>query len=168
MKILHYFLNNIQDWGYTHIGPLSEVSLKHRNYVLLISILLVLISPEVKITFGTASIAGMGIEIDPAQTIYIGVVLLFILLYRISAFWATALITHGSNEKSARRKAALKIDADSLVPPPPQHISDVVKEKAEAINYKWSFIRLIWEFFLPNILALAALSKYTYYYVTTS
>lgn len=158
-------INKIVHWGYTYIGHLNDLSLKHRNHILIISILMMVISPEVKITFGKASVIGLGINIDPPQTIYIGLVLLVILIYRVIAFWITALITQGTNKQSAYNKAALKIDEMHILPGPATNIGDVINEEANSIKYKWELRRLTWEFIIPNLLALIALLRYGYYYI---
>lgn len=165
MLMLKNKWNSFQNWGHIYIGPLSDVSLKHRNSVLFISILMMLISPDVTITFGSASIAGLGIKIEPPQTIHIGSVLFLLLLYRLIAFWATTLISHGTNEKIAYKKAAINIDASYLAPQQQATITDVINEESDSIKYKWETHRIIWEFIVPNALALAALAKYFYYYV---
>jgi len=158
------YIDQIQSWTYTYIGPLSESALKHRNHILLISVLMVLISPEVKVTFGKVNALGLGISLDPPQTIHIGILLFSLLLYRTIAFWVTALISNGKNEKNARRKAALKVDPSELIPPAPRDMVDVIHEKSESIIYNWKFIGFIWEFIVPNLLAMYALTSYTYHY----
>lgn len=149
-----------------HIGKLSDYSLKHRSAILVLSVLMLLIDPNVKVTFDKASVAGLGISVDPAQTIYIGVFLLALLIYRLIAFWASVLLESGTDLNRATRKALIEFDpAWEAEERKPHDMDQLIKSESGEIVYKWSIRQILWEFLLPNALALVALAVYTTSYI---
>ncbi|WP_444901337.1 hypothetical protein ACJJIG_17350 [Microbulbifer sp. SSSA007] len=151
-----------------HIGKLGDVSLKHRSSVLLLSVLMFLVDPTMQVTLGKASVAGLGISVDPPQTIHIGIFLLILLLYRLVAFWVSVLLESGTDESRATRKALLDFDPAweaEKYRHRPGDMEQLIKNESGAIVYKWSVRQILWEFVLPNVLALTALVKYVAGYV---
>jgi len=160
------YLDNLKYKLHLHIGKLGDVSLKHRSVILFLSVLMLLIDPNVKVTFGKASVAGLGISVDPPQTIYIGFFLLALLVYRLIAFWASVLLENGTDSNRARRKAALQFDpAWEAEQDNPHDLDQIIKNESGSIVYKWSVRQILWEFVLPNVLALATLIVYLTGYI---
>ncbi len=150
-----------------HIGKLGEASLKHRSVILLLSILMLLVDPNVKVIFGKASVAGLGISVEPPQTIYVGFFLLALLIYRLVAFWASVLLESGTDSSRATRKALLEFDpAWEAEEHRPHDMEQHIKNESGEIIYKWSVRQVLWEFVFPNVLALAALTVYLIVYIS--
>ena len=104
--------NRFLDYLHRHLGKLSETSLKHRRAILILSLVIFFIDPSVKVTFGKASLAGLGISITPPQEISIGLLVLGLLIYRVFAFWTSIIIESGTDLKLAKRKALLEIQPE--------------------------------------------------------
>jgi len=152
-----------KSWIYRHIEGLGEVSLKHRSNILMLSVLMLFIDPDVKLILGKASLAGLGITIEPTQTIPIGLFLFILLIYRLSAFWASVLLESGINEIKADGKARYEIDpAYHAEERKASDMDQAVRMESYDITYKWKVRQILWEFILPNLLALIGLAKYIY------
>jgi len=122
---------------------------------------MLLVDPSVKVTFGKASLAGLGISVDPPQTIYIGAFLLVLLVYRLIAFWASVLLESGTDSSRATRKALLEFDPSyEAEEHRPHDMEQLIKSESGEIIYKWSVRQILWEFLLPNLLAMFALVIY--------
>ena len=149
-----------------HIGKLGEHSLKHRSAILLLSVLLLFIHPNVEITFGSASLAGLGISVNPPQKLSIGLFLLILLLYRLIAFWASVLLESGTDQNRAKRKALLEFDpAWEAEEHRPSDMEQLIRRESNKKICKWSVRQIIWEFVIPNLLAFVALAVYIVKYV---
>ncbi len=159
-------LDNFKYKLHLHIGKLGDASLKHRSAILFLSVLMLLIDPNVKVTFGKASLAGLGISVDPPQTIYVGVFLLVLLVYRLVAFWASVLLESGTDSSRATRKAILEFDpAWEAEEHRPHDMDQLIKNESGGIVYKWGVRQILWEFVFPNILALCTLTVYSIGYI---
>ncbi|NWO06548.1 MAG: hypothetical protein HLX50_12940 [Alteromonadaceae bacterium] len=153
--------NRFLDYLHLHLGKLSETSLKHRRAILLLSLLMFFIGPSVKVTFGKASLAGLGISITPPQEISIGLLVLGLLIYRVFAFWTSIIIESGTDLKLAKRKALLEIEPEwEAEEYEPGNIEQYVRHSSNKIVYKWTKWQLIWEFLFPNIVAITAFITY--------
>lgn len=158
--------NHVKYWMHLHIGKLGESSLKHRSAILLLSVLMLFIEPSVTITFGNASLAGLGISFNPPQTISIGLFLFALLIYRLTAFWVSVFLESGTDSKRATRKALLSFDPSyEAEENRPHNMEHVIKAESEDILYKWSVRQILWEFVTPNLLAIVSLSVYIIEYL---
>ena len=141
-----------------HIGKLSEKALKHRSAILLLSVLIFVVDPKVKITFSKASAAGLGISVDPPQTFYIGFFLFFLLFYRLVAIWVVVFLERGTDEKVARRKAINEIEPwHDGEKPDPQNNEQLIEIRSGSILREWDKKQLLWELLLPSLIAIFAL-----------
>ena len=154
----------IQYWKHKlhlHIGKLGEASLKHRSSILLLSVLIIFVEPNLKIIFGKASVAGLGISVDPPQTIHLGLFLLLLLIYKLITFWLSVFIEHGTDPTRAGRKALLDFEPSSETEEHRPHDMDkLIKRESDDIVYKWSVRQIVWEFIFPNLLAVAGIATY--------
>lgn len=149
-----------------NIGKLSESSLKHRSAILMLSVLMLFIEPNVAIIFGSASVAGLGISVNPPQEIPVGLFLLTLLLYRLIAFWALVLTESGTDSSRAERKALLEFDPSWEAEETRTHdLDQLIRQESGKTIYKWSIRQLVWEFVIPNLLAFIALVVYVVKYV---
>lgn len=154
-------LSNLKYTLDLHVGKLGEASVKHRSAVLMLSVLMLFISPSVKVTFGSASVAGLGISIDPPQTIFLGIFLFALLIYRLAAFWAAVLLESGTDSSRATRKAQLEFEPSLGEEQNRAHdMGALIQSESRKTVYKWSVRQILWEFVFPNILAAIALTKY--------
>lgn len=144
-----------------HIGKLSEASLKHRSTILLLSILISLIDPSVTISFGSASLAGLGISVNPPQELSVGALLLALLIYRLIAFWVSVLLESGTDSKRVTRKALLDFEpAWEAEEYRPGDIGQLISQESEKVIHRWSVRQLIWELVIPNLIAIIALTVF--------
>ena len=149
--------NNHKSWMYRHVGELGEVSLKHRSNILLLSVLMIFIDSNVKVILGKASLAGLGITIEPTQTIPVGLFLFALLIYRLVAFWASVTLESGTSKSIADTKAQYDIDpAYHAEERSPSDMDQAIRMESNATTYKWQVRRILWEFTVPNLLALKA------------
>lgn len=149
-----------------HIGKLGEASTKHRSAILFLSLLVILIEPGVKLTFGSASLLGLGISVSPPQEISIAVFVLALLAYRMLAFWIVVLLESGVDMKRAERKALLEFDpAWEAEAYQPGNMDQLIRQESHAMVLKWTVRRIVWEVLFPNLFAIMALAifatKYT-------
>jgi len=146
-----------------HIGPVSEIARKHRRAVMLVSICMLSLEPTTSITLGNVSMSGLGVTVQPPQTIPLSFVLFIALAYFLLAFWVGVLTESGTDRARAERHAWYEhdpaFDADN---PHNDDLEQVIKRGAGAIVYKWNFRRIVWEVFLPTILAVVALVRFVY------
>ncbi|EJB8535479.1 TPA: hypothetical protein I7264_25880 [Vibrio parahaemolyticus] len=150
-----------------NIGKLNEVSMKHRSAILLISVLIYFVDPNVKITFGNASLAGLGISVEPAQTVYLGYFLLALLIYRLIAFWVSVLLESGTDRNRAIRKAQIDFEpAWEAEENRPHDMEQLIRQESEKITYKWNVRQILWEFVFPNIIALVAVITFFVQYLS--
>lgn len=144
-------------YGFVHsISGIGEVARKHRAAILFISACLIFFDPNVTLTLGRASVAGLGMSIDPVQVISIGLVLFAALVYRLIAFWIFILTESGVDFDKAKRRAKNEIDPDI----PDESYGDlqhVINRVASDSVYNWKFIQIIWETLLPTAIALFAI-----------
>ena len=148
-------------WVDRNIGQFEEVSLKHRSAVILLSVLVFFVEPDVKLEFGSAAFAGLGVSVDPPQTIPVGLVLLSLLIYRFVAFWFTIFLMSGTDENIAIGKALYEDDpAWNASGATMSDYPEMIKDDAEKIVYKWRFRKFIWEVMLPSVAALVVIFKY--------
>lgn len=150
---------------YLYFGDISEEAIKHRSAIMVLSVIMLVIDPHVTLTLGAASLAGLGISVEPPQAIPVGLFLYVILFYRLIAFWVAALLGAGTNKNTARERA---IDAcDPTHYDQEKNIQDVgqlISFESSAIIYRWKVRRIYWDLFIPNILAMISLSIYSYGY----
>ena len=149
-----------------NIGKLGESSLKHRGAILVLSVVILFVDPNVRITFGEASLAGLGISVEPPQSFPIGFFLFALLIYRLIAFWVSVLLESGTDSNRARRKALIDFDpgweADEQRP---GNMDDLIRHESGNIIYKWTVRQILWEFVIPNIIAFFAIIIFTIKYV---
>lgn len=144
-----------------HIGDLSDTSSKHRSAILLLSVLVMFVAPDVKLTFGTASLAGLGISVSPPQEIAIGHFLLALLTYRFIAFWVLVLLESGTDISRAERKALLAFDpAWGAEEEQSGDKEQLIRLESRDMVYKWKVRQIVWEIIVPNVIALSALAIY--------
>lgn len=170
MTFLHGFkvyvnTYNIKHWLDLNIGELSDESKTHGKIVMFVSVLMMFIDPSVKITVGQASLAGLGISVNPPISIPVGTLLFVLLTYRYVSFLITTILDNGTNHNTSKRKAAHRHDPTYGEERPSQDIDQIVSEVAYDITFKWRVRKIMWGFFMPNILALIALSRYIWNYV---
>lgn len=147
------------------IGIFSDVSLKHRSAILLLSVVMIFVDPRVSVTFGSASLGGLGISVSPAQEISIGLLILALLAYRLIAFWASVLFENGTDLSLAERRALLEFDPSWEVEEhEPGNMEQLIREETRGEVYKWTMRKLIWEFIVPNLIALIALTVFAVKY----
>lgn len=155
-------INRFIDSLHFHLGKLSDTSLKHRSTILFLSVVMLFIDPSVKITLGTASLAGLGISLSPPQEIPIGQLIMFLLVYRVFAFWTSTILESGTNLNLAKRKVLLDVEPTwEAEENEPGNIEQYVRHTSHKKVYKWTKWQLAWEFLFPNILALAAFITYS-------
>ncbi|EHU4978445.1 hypothetical protein [Vibrio vulnificus] len=148
-------MNMVNLRGY--IGKLGEVSLKHRSHTLVLSVIVMLVDPNINITFGSASLAGLGISVEPKQTFDVGFILSCLLLYRLVALWASALLANGTSYEAAKERAYNELD-------PARHddepgVGNLVQEASKLSRksvYTWNKFQVFWELTLPTVLAIVA------------
>ena len=138
---------------------ISDTSRKHRAAILFISLCVFFIEPNVKLTLGKASFAGLAMSIDPVQVIPVGLVLLFALIYRLIAFWVTNLTDIGTDIAKAKTSARNKIDPQ-IPEKPDDQIEARINETAYATVFKWRSRRSLWEVVLPTIIGLSAIASF--------
>lgn len=150
-------------WLYRHIGELSDVSLKHRSAVILLSVLLLFLDHDVAITFGSASLAGLGISVTPPQTIPVGTFLLLLLIYRFFAFVASISIESGVNPDLAGKKARYQFDPAYDAEERSSHDMDqIVRYDSNEITYKWRGRQILWEVIFPCFLAAMSIGLFLF------
>lgn len=158
MKQLKWTVEYCLAWTQRHAGLISEVAAKHRAAVLIWSVIATLVDHNTKVTLGSASLAGLGITVEPPQTLPVGLLVALMLVYRIIALWFTALSDTGTDSKKASYIACHKHDPDSLTPGGPAYSpSEVAAEETENIMYSWSLRRVIWELIFPTFVGFGAL-----------
>lgn len=143
----------------SYLGKLGEVPLKHRSHILVLSVIVMLVDPNIKITFGSASLAGLGISVEPKQTFDVGFTLSCLLLYRLIAFWASTLLASGTSYELAKERAYDELDPARHAEEPT--VGDIDQEASRVSRrsvYAWNKLQLIWELVLPNMLAMVALA----------
>jgi len=144
------------------IGGISDVSRKHRAAILFISACVFFIESNVKITIGKASLAGLGVSIEPVQVVPIGPILIVLLAYRTIAFWIIILTEHGVNFQKAKKRAQNSLDPDTDAP------RDTVQTEISVIAslsvYRWRLVQVLWEVLLPTALALTAIIMFYHAY----
>lgn len=155
--MINYWIRKL----YRNVGKLTDASLKYRGSILLLSVLVIFIDPDVKITFGSASLAGLGISISPPQEFSIGLFLVALLAYRWIAFLATALFESGTDIERTEKNVLLKFEpAWEAEERNPGDMDQLVRMESDRSVYKWEKYQLIWEFLLPNAIAVIAFSVY--------
>ena len=143
------------------IGKFSEASLKHRSGILLLSVVMIFVDPRVSITFGSASLGGLGISVSPPQEVSIGLLLLALLVYRLIAFWASVLLENGTDLSLAERRALLEFDPSwEAEEHEPGNMEQLIRNESRGEVYKWTLWQLVWQFLVPNFLALVALTVF--------
>lgn len=145
-------------WLYRNIDELDESSLKHRSSIMFLSLILLFIDPGINLTFGSASLAGLGISVDPAQTLPISILLLSVLVYRLIAFWVSALLKVGCDIDRAIYKAEYDFDSSFEAEEPRLYDKEyIIRSKSNEIVYKWKVRKILWQFAFPNFLALLSI-----------
>lgn len=151
---------NVLQWLERHAGPISEVSRRHRSAILFWSAIAIFVDHGTTVTFGQASLAGLGITVSPPQTLPIGMLITLMLLYRLAALWFTAFSDAGSDTNKAHYNASFKYDPDSLTPAGPAFRPDeVADEAAENRMYLWSVWRTAWDLVLPTVLGVIVVAR---------
>ncbi len=141
-----------------YIGKLGEVSLKHRSHTLVLSVIVMLVDPNINITFASASIAGLGISVEPKQTFDVGLILSCLLLYRLIALWASALLASGTSYDAAKDRAYDELDPARHADEP--GVGDIDQEASKMSRksiHTWNKFQVFWELTLPTVLAIVAL-----------
>lgn len=157
----------IKNTLYLNIGKLSDASHKHRGAILMVAVIMLFIDPEVKVTFGSASLAGLGISVTPAQEISLGLLLFAILVYKLIAFWVSVLLESGTDSARAERKALMELDPGwDAEQHDPTDFSRLIRNHKQEIIYKWTVRQILWEFVFPNLVGVVALSHYLRVYIT--
>jgi len=139
---------------------INDISRKHRAAILFISLCIFFVEPNVKLTLGKASLAGLGMSIEPVQVIPVGLVLLFALIYRLIAFWVIILTDIGTDINRAKSSARNNIDPP-IPEKPDDQIEDQINETAYNSVFKWRYRRSLWEIILPTIIGLSAILSFT-------
>ena len=160
-------LIEFKKWMHLHIGKLSDTSLKHRGSILLLSTLILFIDPAVKLTFGKASLAGLGISVDPVQVIPVGLFLWVLLIYRLTAFWVSVLLESGTDPKMAAQKALSVQNYPYEQNEPEVTMPRLLDSESKGILNKWTIRQMLWELVPPNLLALVALIVYLARWLST-
>ncbi|EHU0329855.1 hypothetical protein KY023_004424, partial [Vibrio vulnificus] len=141
----------------SYLGELNEVSAKHRSNILVLSVIVFLVDPNVVISFGNASLAGLGITIVPKQDINIGYILLGLLVYRFIAFWFSILSTSGRNFSAAESRALSELQPDYLTEQPGTgNLDQEVARYARKSVRRWKNYSFVWDIYLPSALAVIA------------
>lgn len=144
-----------------YIGKLSDASSKHKSAILFLSVLVMFVGPDVKLTFGSASLAGLGISVSPPQELAIGHFLLALLTYRFIAFWVLVLLDGGTDISRAERKALLAFDpAWGAEEEQPGDKEQLIRRESGDIIYKWKVRQIAWEILFPTVIALLAFVTY--------
>lgn len=146
------------NWVDLKIGDPSEKSIGIGKTVMFFSVLMLVINPSVKVTFGQASLAGLGISVTPPVTIPVGALLLLLLTYRLVSFWVNLIIDNGTDIKKARGRVYESFTHDHERKP--QDMNEVMDQEADYITFKWRFRKIVWVVFVPCFLSLAAYAKY--------
>ena len=151
-------LVNFTYWLISNTTELGDITKKHKNYMMLFGIFLLVLDANVKVTLGSASFAGLGIGIAPPQTFPIGLALFILLLYRTVAFWVSILLDVGTNMEKAIHIATMEFDPGIYAEEQTFDNTDqLIKSEANKIITKWTFLKVAWEIFVPNIVAISAL-----------
>lgn len=144
-----------------HIGKIGDSAHKHRTAVLFLSVLAIFIEPHVTVSFGTASLAGLGISVTPPQEIPVGILLFCLLIYRLTSFWVIVLIDSGTDFERAERKAYLELDPGCEAEEhSPSTMEELIRREARGKVLNWTVWQLTWEFLFPNVVAAAALATF--------
>lgn len=145
------------------IGKLDETSLKHRSAVLVLSAMVFFVSPEAKLTFGNASLAGLGISVTPPQVLPVGWFLVALLLYRLIAFWMSILIGEKTDLGRAKWRAlrcfAPEYTNDEDEPGNPEAMA--IFHAKYGVS-QWSRIRALWEIAIPSVMGVLAFLFFLY------
>lgn len=158
---LKYNWSRAKYWLYRNIGELDERALKNRSAILFLSFLLFFLDPGVEVVFGQASFGGLGITVNPPQTLPVGLLLFLLLAYRLAVFWVSVLISSGCNKDRARYKAQYDFDPSFEAEEPRMHDKDyIIQSQSEEHLYIWTVRKLIWQFIFPNIVALVCIVYY--------
>lgn len=166
MRFLYYKWQSLVHRIYINIGELSESALKHRSSILMISVIMLVIEPHATLTLGKASLAGLGISVEPPQSVPVGLFLYVLLMYRLIAFWAAVLLDSGTDDKVAREKAIHECDPGYYDDEEnPHDMRELIRRKSSEIVYKWKLRKMLWEIFIPNILGATSLIYYSYIYI---
>ena len=154
-------LETLRDWAETHIADVSEKTEKTRKLVMFLGVAAIFISPDVVVTFGSASVAGLGISVSPVQKLPIAVVILAVLVFKIISLWVTIAIESGRDESTARRKAF------SIIKPMlmegeqnPDDIEHFVRSKAHEMTRKWTLRKLLWEVVMPSLVGIVGVTVF--------
>src|SRR5690606_38989748 len=126
---------------------------------------MIFVGPGVSVTFGNASFGGLGISVSPPQEISIGWLILALLVYRLIAFWASVLLENGTDLKLAERRALLEFDPSwEAEEHQPGNMEQFIREESQGDVYIWTMRKLVWEFVIPNFVALIALTVFAVKY----
>lgn len=158
--------NTFRSWLYKNVGELDQASSKHRTIILFISAIMLFTDPSVSVTLGSASLAGLGISVEPPQSIPVGVLLLALLTYRLVALWASIILDSGTDKLKAQYKARIRHGSPEDYNPEPNTIDELITEIAENTVYTWQIRKILWELAPPNIAALTCIVKYSLYYLS--
>ncbi|WP_339807326.1 hypothetical protein [uncultured Marinobacter sp.] len=98
---------------------------------------------------------------SPPQEVSIGLLLLALLVYRLIAFWASVLLENGTDLSLAERRALLEFDPSwEAEEHEPGNMEQLIRNESRGEVYKWTLWQLVWQFLVPNFLALVALTVF--------
>jgi hypothetical protein len=147
-----------------NIGQLSESSLKHRGAILFLSVAIIFIDPDVSLTLGSASLAGLGISVEPPQSIPVAPFLFSLLIYRLTAFWASIVLDNRTDTKKTHERISLHYE-DDYEDCEINTTGDMISHETDASTYHWGVRKILWDILPPNILALYCTFKFMQHYL---
>lgn len=154
-----------RSWIFRNIGVLDDASLKHCSAILFISAIMLFTDPGVSLTLGSASLAGLGISVEPPQSIPVGLLLLALLMYRLVALWAYIILGSGTDENKVRYKTQISYGTSHDNIFEPNTIDELISQDTQNTIYKWSIRKVLWELLPPNLAALASIIKFVLHHL---
>jgi len=160
------FLSSFKAWCLDHlngIDGIGENSRRARKALIFVSVCVMFVDQNVKLTLGKASLGGLGVEISPQQIIPVYDLLIVFLVYLFISFLASVLTENGTDFEKAERTSWKKVDPgffENIEEPRSQN--ELAKVMANDAVTKWEWRKIIWEIFFPILFALSALTKFGY------
>ena len=152
-------VSKLNHWLLMHIGALEEASQRHARAVIVLAALTIIVEPGLLLTVGSGSILGVGMSLTPEQEIPLGLVVFSLLIVRLIWLWVTALIASGTDQTNANTRVAHRHGPEFLEPNnDPQKSTDPFDDQVNQITFRWELIRIYWQFVIPNVFALAAIT----------
>jgi len=157
---------DLRNWLYRHISILDTTSQKQRVAILFLSAMTFIIEPHAKLTLGKASLAGLGVSLEPSQTIQVGLVLLALLCYRLISFWMTVTLNSGVDSDISNEKAQFIFNPAYGDDGGPYHENDQLAiNKSRSLVYSWTVRKIIWEVVVTSLIGTASAVYYLIIYL---